>query len=556
MNLKNPKYNPFFVKDYFLFEYSAIDKNTRARFRTKLLKRKGAEEQKNVKLIDMLEEIVNEDDFNEKHYAELSKKLGISKRILDCHKSRLLKSLREHAFNWKNIKGESEINKIRRRFAAGMLREARIELFLLEKKLKKEKIPQKKLPDLFEIHERSVQLYNYLKDKRRSSRSFKLAAGYYRSICKSKLNEDIKVNIKIRYDLLLSVKLMANRFKEENLKRSLDILEKILKIHGNNLKPEPAFKIFHRMGLLYNVLKFRDDSIKAFEEGRKLAGKYGLKADEIVFESFIFLRKFSENNKLAFKALQFHRDNFRFISENFTDIQQLMDFQFNYLRFLIYAGGEETEMITEDFVSKQILYSRKAEALNSWYLELSDQLSSSIYIMKKNNNGFEIIINRKILDEFSLINRLSVSRFSGLFMPNSLVILYVNLAEQEFWKHKDADFEMAENFIKKTARIMKLHYINISSSWIESTRLGIKIFEMLVSEKSVKVYRKYRNSLLKFIDTIKSDKQTFNISSDFAKLIFIAGILKIEELDKKIAELSQWISENNPEIFSIIQNSA
>ncbi|MBI5727122.1 MAG: hypothetical protein HY965_04685 [Ignavibacteriales bacterium] len=176
--------------------------------------------------------------------------------------------------------------------------------------------------------------------------------------------------------------------------------------------------------------------------------------------------------------------------------------------------------------------------------------------MKKNNYGFEIIINRKILNEFSIINRLSVSRFSGLFMPNSLVILYVNLAEQEFWKHKDADFEMAENFIKKTARIMKLHYINISRSWVESTRLGIKIFEMLVSEKSVKVYRKYRNSLLKFIDTIKSDKQTFNISSDFAKLIFIAGILKNEELDKKITELSQWISENNPEIFSIIQNSA
>ena len=64
MDLKNPKYNPFLIKDYFLFEYSAIDKSIRDKFRSKLLKRKGADRQKNVKLIDLLEEIIAKEDFD------------------------------------------------------------------------------------------------------------------------------------------------------------------------------------------------------------------------------------------------------------------------------------------------------------------------------------------------------------------------------------------------------------------------------------------------------------------------------------------------------------
>lgn len=553
MDLKNPKYNPFLVKDYFLFEYSAIDKSIRNEFRSNLLKRKGADRQKNVKLIDLLEEIIAKEDFDENYFSEFRKRLGVSSRMLDCHRTRLLKQLREYYFKWENIKDESEIQTIRRRFAAGMLREARTELSLLELKFRKNKKNPTDLTVLFELHEKSIQLYNYLRDKRKSGKSFKQASGYYRSICKSKLSEEVKDNIRIRYSLLLSVKLMANRFKIINLKKSLAILENILKNKKYIAEPETGLRIYHRMGLLYNVLKQKQNSINAFEAGRNLAKNYGLKADELVFESFIHLRNFSENNRLAESALKFHRDNYRFISGHHTDIQQLMDFQFNYLRFLIYTGGEETEKITQDFVSKQIIYSRKAEAINSWYLELSDQLSSSIYKLVRNNSRFEILINQKILTDFSLLNSLSVARFSGVFLPNSLVILYVNLAEQEFWKGINADFEMAENFIKKSARIKKLHYINISSSWIESTMLGLKIFEMLVSEKREKVYRRYKTSILKFINSIKSDKQTFNISSDFAKLIFISNMLQTEEMENHVRELTVWISEYHPGIYSIIQ---
>ena len=69
MDLKNPKYNPFLVNDYYLFEYGAVPENIRSLFKEKVLRRKGAESQKNVKLIEYYESIINSGSFDEDEYS-------------------------------------------------------------------------------------------------------------------------------------------------------------------------------------------------------------------------------------------------------------------------------------------------------------------------------------------------------------------------------------------------------------------------------------------------------------------------------------------------------
>jgi len=550
MNLKNPKYNPFFISDYYIFEYSAVPREVRNKFRDRLMRRKGAAAQKNIMLINLLDDLTREKSPDEKLSISLNEPIGVTKRMLDCHKARLIKNLREFCFGWVDITGESAMGKIRRRFAKGMLREARSELLTLEDEILASGKQRVRLPELFEISEKLIQIYNYLKDKRRSNHYYKLSGVYQQKIKKSFLKNEIKDDIMIRYQLIQTVKLMANRFKVDNLQKAVKILEKILLRYGDSLDAQHRMKIYHRLGLLYNVLRDKNRSLNAFEQGKDLAFREGHTAEALVFESYLFLRKFTENNKLAPEALKFHRDNFGFITVNYTDVQQLMDFEFNYCRFLIFSGGEETEIITEDFVSKQILFSRKAEALNSWYLELSDQLSSNVYQFSAAGNNFNIQINNAVLNELTELNRMSVSRFSGLFSPNALVILYVNIAEQEFWKGKEADFELAENYIKKTQRFTKLYYINISGSWVSSTKLGLKIFEMLATESNERVYRKYKTQILKFTETIQSEKQSFNIASDLAKLIFIASSINSEELNRLLSELLEQIRIKQPEVLS------
>ena len=65
MDLRNPKYNPFFINDYYLFEYGAIPENIRNQYRLKVLKRKGSVDQKNIKLIEYYENTIKAGSFDE-----------------------------------------------------------------------------------------------------------------------------------------------------------------------------------------------------------------------------------------------------------------------------------------------------------------------------------------------------------------------------------------------------------------------------------------------------------------------------------------------------------
>ncbi len=555
MDLKNPKYNPFFVSDYFLFEYGAIPENVRTEYKKKVLKRKGSPEQKNLKLIEYFERKISTGLFDQKEYTELSGILNITGRMLDCHKARLIKQLREFYFRWQELPGESEIEKIRRRFSIGMLREARTELIELEKKTLKQKrsIGQKLL--LYEISEKLFHYYNFTRDLRRTNHYYKTAKKLSSSIVRSKQGRKFNTEIKTRFRLLMSYKLTMNRFKLKNLKIAVGELSEIISAGKKSIPVNLQLKVYQKLGLFYNILRDKDRSITALTEGKELARANNSLAEKLVFESFLMIRKFSDNNSLAGEFLEFHKRNFPALLELHTDVTQVIEFELNYLRFLIYANDPAAEEITSDYLSRQILYSRKADALNSWYLELSDQHSSSVFEWKKTGDRYSVSVDKNILSVFTEMNRVSTYKFSNIYSPNVQAILYINIAEQEFWKGIKADFLLAETYIKKLNRIMKLYNINISSSWIDSAKLGLKIFEMSEKQNREKVYKRFSGAITRFIDKIKSEKQSFNIASDLAKLLFINDSLKVTRLDEEITGLIKWIGTNHPDILNIVNES-
>ena len=555
MDLKNPKYNPFLVNDYYLFEYGAVPENIRSLFKEKVLRRKGAESQKNVKLIEYYESIINSGSFDEDEYSGLNKKLCMSRRMLDCHKARLIKQLREYYFSWEDLPGESEIDRIRRRFSCGMLREARTELIELEKKLLKQRGTAEQKMVLFEISEKLFHYYNFNRDLRRTNFYYIKAGKLSSQLIRTQHEKRLKAEFKARHTLLMSYKLTMNRFKLKNLQKAVRKLEAILKTEKNIIPVSILIKIYHKLGLFYNILRDTERSISFLSEGRQLAEKNNLIADKIAFESYLMIRKFTSNNSLAGECLEFHKRNFPALLELHTEVSQVIEFELNYLRFLIYANDPLAEDITSDYLSRQILYSRKADALNSWYLELSDQHSSSVFEWKKTGNRYSVSVDKNILSVFTEMNRVSTYKFSNIYSPNVQAILYINIAEQEFWKGVKADFLLAETYIKKLERIMKLYNINISSSWIESAKLGLKIFEMLEKQNSEKVYRRFSGAVTRFIIKIKSEKQSFNIASDLAKLLFINDALKVKRLDEEIAGLIEWIGINHPDVLKSVNES-
>jgi hypothetical protein len=554
MNKINTQYNPFFIKDYYIFEYSSIPKEIRDEFKNRLKKRKGANTQKNIYLINELEHIVKTAEYDN---TNIFKKLNVSARMLDCHKSRLLKQLREYYFKWQYNKNDSAMEIIRKRFKLGMLREARLELIKTENEYSR-KIHMKILNNedkilLFEIYEKLFTCYNYLRDVRKINYYYKNASNMIQNIMQSDIDKIKKADILVRYHLLVSYKLTINRFKITNINKAINELENVLIHNKEYITAELTLKIYYRLGILYNVLKIYDKSIAYFKAGKELSVAKGYNAEANVFESNIMLRKFSQNNENAREYLEYHKSNYDNMLRSYSEPIYLLDFEVNYLRFLIYNGDPLTDKVTENYINHQILFSRKADALNSCYLELSDQLSENIIIWKHGKKYYQIEPDKDVLKNFSEMNKQSVFKFRNIYLPNVLSILYINITELEFWKYKDADFIYAELYIKKLERIIKLYKINISKSWVESIKLGLKIFEELQTNSSNIVYKKYINRIEKFINTIKSEKQIFNITSDYAKLIFIAQKLDSEDLDNKIIELTKWINIKFPETIKEIE---
>lgn len=553
--LKNPLFNPFFQDIYYIFEYGAVPAEIRSEFKKRILKRKGAGFQKNITLINGLEDTINSGG-SSKYPAELIKKLGCSKRMFDCHKSRLLKQLRLFYFNPGNCQNESFSERIDRLFRIGMLKEAKNEILkFLDDAGKKRKSLNDKII-LFDFCDKLYHYFSYNNEARKCSFYYKQAVNLHNKIIRSSATDEIKTGIQIRLLFLKSYKLTANRFKINNLKKAARILENILKKHSNRLNTEQKLKIHHRLGMLYYVFKEKDHSVDEFKTASAISEENSLTSENLVYTSFIMLRKFSENNDPASEFLEFHKNNFDKIIRCHTDISQVMEFELNYLRFLIYSGDESTEKITADYLNRQILYSRKSDALSSWYLDLSDEISSNIAKFRIKGKKFYIEPDKELLDAFIKMNSESFYTYKNIYAPNVLSILYINIAEQEFWRSFDADFFKAEAVLKKLHRIMKLYNLNISISWIETIKLGLEIFEALKTFKKEKVINKYAGKTGKLTELLTGKQQAYNISSDYAKLLFIKQEVDHPGFDLLINNFEKKIKEYQPEQFEAIRRIA
>ena len=78
---------------------------------------------------------------------------------------------------------------------------------------------------------------------------------------------------------------------------------------------------------------------------------------------------------------------------------------------------------------------------------------------------------------------------------------------------------------------------------------------MLEKYNPERVYRRFSGAVTRFISKIKSEKQSFNIASDLAKLLFINDALRVNKLDEEITGLIEWIGNNHPDVLKSINES-
>lgn len=567
--------NIFSTYDFFLFEVFAIPEEMRKEYLNKLLVRKNSGKQKNVRLIKFIYNILGGYDLKDWDEAYICKKLDITPRMLDCHKSRILKSLREFYFGHKdeNIPGKDSWERLRyvnMMFYRGMVKEAKQEYLKLEKKIKSRLNNQEKnnisnYLMLSEIYLYLSHYYYYQRDQRK----FNLYLGKAQKNLKSaeKNKEKHKINLNELEAIRISI-LKINYYKAifktlsgKSYDAIISVLEEIVQKAKNIDAVQEMIFAHKQLGIEYQRLKDFDMSDKNFKQGMKLAKAIKDEESIMVQELLLMLNTFFRDNK---KASQLHAKSEKYyyiLKNDFSDHNALLMVQSIYLRMLIFYNKESSDEVSDDFIRNLILFSQKADAISKWYLELSDRLASSLYsweavMLNTNEFSFDVSVNKKLLSSFEDMNYNTLIHFNKFYSPETLAVLYLNQIDLEFWKGKNCNYDNAIYFIKKLERLIKGKHVGTNPTWMISSKIGVNIFEDMKIKSSKDVFDKYFMTIKQFIESITSENHPYNILDDFAKLIFISKILKIERMTNETKNLGVWIRKNHPELVKALLSVA
>jgi len=168
-----------------------LPQEIREGYMQKLLKRKNSAAQKNVALLKTIYEHIRTDNIISWDEDKISAELGITKDMLYCHKTWLLKGIRKFYFNRSENKtsakfridynrDQCELNRAKSLIDTGMRREAKSILLSLERKLlAKQRNSEKDKVILFYISRYLCQYFYSIKSENKFRKYSRLAVKHY-----------------------------------------------------------------------------------------------------------------------------------------------------------------------------------------------------------------------------------------------------------------------------------------------------------------------------------------------------------------------------------------
>ncbi|MBL8017602.1 MAG: hypothetical protein JNK43_10045, partial [Ignavibacteria bacterium] len=328
MNAKNFKYNPFSLKDYFVFEVGAIPRTKRQGFIEKLSRRAGSDEQKNVTLLNELNKIIDSKvclEDTDKYFSGL---LGVSVRMLDCHRSRLLHQLRQYYFGVK-IQREVSAEHARELWSRGMVKEAKAAYEKLLRQLEKRKRTPAESLHILESYARLADYYTFNKDQRKLNLFIRKYKAVLVKLRARQTGIREMLNIKAVYLRLQGEKLVFNRFRKGNFRSAIGKFEKALKLAHEAGNAVLSSRLNIRIALLHGIVQNRHVTLKMLSEALRYAEDNGAIHEAKVIRSHIAVSGFLLDNSFAATALKEVNKLYERISNDYSDVSQVLEIQYN-----------------------------------------------------------------------------------------------------------------------------------------------------------------------------------------------------------------------------------
>lgn len=564
----------------YLYEIASISEEIRIEYLQKLLKRKNSSVQKNVKLLYIIYSYIKEDKMLEWDDDEICRILDITKNMLYCHKSRILKSLRLMHFDWLNIEKVEfnkeqfeksgnklifQFDKAMRMSQIGMNREAKNEFIKLEKFINlKPRIAISDKLILAKIY-RSLITYYYRKEN-------PIKYNLYFKKCE----ELIKILLshkKVKHDpnLILELELLKNYllstdtfFKLKNSSdsiKNIEIFNRMSRIQ-KKLKDKKKYIIaILGTGILYKTHRNYSEALKIFKEGETLSKKYNFQKEYLVFRMYTLLTELYTGKPEQEYTL----------SEILKCYEQLKELKIDgYLKERALINCNELTSIQED---KDLIYKFLSEynchyiltygyygALRSLYAMKFAYYQSEIQKFKLEKYGKDHIpvvydtdkvFKRKFensIDElFRNFNKMRNTRTKNIHFKWEG--LYAALTS-EFWKGTEINFDYAK-YIMRGAEWLKKSWGNILSRdtmGYAAIKLCMEILEDSKHLDKSKLLDKYEyrfkelsNKLTEIVDE--------NILSLYAIFSYTSTIAGYKEFKNIIAEVYLALNKKHPEKF-------
>ncbi len=554
----------------YLFEIAALPKETRTEFLNKLLKRKNACEKKNVKLLKILFDIVENDKIYEWNPESVCKAIDVNKYTLYRYKSRLLKKLKNYYTGW-NEKEITIVNKVNysgtvydekerdlkirlnvamEKYETGLRNEAKNQLLKILLKLKNNSFDKKfRLITRIQIYEKLVTYYTLINNNARAIYFLKLLN---RTVISSNklglsLKEITKINIWHNYgNYSMERTYLQKDFNNAELENLLNETYRCaLKINSK----EYILKALHGLITVNIEIKNYRKAEYYSKIAYKAAEKAGNNAAKYTFTSALIISQFHQG-KNYFQDNYKEILNYYFLRKNSIPLDT-WSFYLEYFcaeicRIKNIPGIEE---LYQSKIDANILSgSRPYAASMLFYLgwEYFINCCYTSFLKSKDNWIYLDKIEKPILNKAEIMCS-NILKFHNIIKNKPLIwnILFLQLLSVYF-SEEDFDDEKINHIISKMERIIKIKNNKLIYKSYDILMLCVKLLDKTNTASETE---KYIYPFKKLIDEFKKNPHEIDLML-YAIISSMSRRVKNNEITAIVKDLYHWLETNHPEILA------
>lgn len=539
----------------YLLEFSVTDSEKREEYLNKLLSRKNASEQKNVKLLKIIYNYVKTDRINDWDSDAVCRELEVKSGELDTLKSRLISDYREFVFGWDKIEKELKENfegtdlefdfhKAKKMNSIGMKKEMKTFHLNFLNQLEKDR---KELMKSYNLNSSQLFLYEYESTETLAHYYYvqknypQFLAFYnkleklYKSKNKFSFTEKDEAEINVRLFLTRSYKHVFKLISDKNYISALNNL-----YAANEIIKEYNLEVYrYGIPLLIALIYFRlSDNEKLKKLCTEIASRgdiEGRKLEAAVAKSYLTLLEFNEDKTKFPEYVKKIKEYYEICKEAAPYSAHTFLLIKHYVHILSSTGEQgNSESLMKHALANSVLSYNKAFTFLTYYQIENEKHFGKILRFENQDNNLPDFIHpdNNILENFQKVLGNIILNMKENVSVNTLCNIYITYLYTIFIKEGETDISYAENIKGKLNRMMKTRNIAIDINLYNAVSLAFQIQEDFSIMKKTDFLNKYQFVLKKLCDKIieSSSDSIYSISGPYSVLYTLSKRINQQEI--------------------------